>query len=154
MGNYAQSVGGAVALLGCLGAELKIDETEFFNNTTPSDGGHIALDLNSDCIQFIIVNNSYFEGGKADFGGGISMLAGSSCTPPISSTIHKSVYLMNSKVYQNLAEVAGGGLAIQFNQSCFAIDVLIHNVSLSRNVGNSSLLSGGNIFISAQQETL
>ena len=28
----------------------------FFDNTTPSDGGHIALDLNSDCIQFIIVN--------------------------------------------------------------------------------------------------
>ena len=30
VGNYAQSVGGAGALLGCLGAELKIDETEFF----------------------------------------------------------------------------------------------------------------------------
>ena len=64
------------------------------------------------------------------------MFAGSCCTPPVSSTIHKSVYIMNSKVYQNLAKVAGGGLAIQFNQSCFAI-----------NVGNSSLLSGGNIFI-------
>ena len=64
------------------------------------------------------------------------MFAGSSCTPPVSSTTHKSVYIMNSKVYQNLAKVAGGGLAIQFNQRCFAI-----------NVGNSSLLSGGNIFI-------
>ena len=147
VGNYAQNLGGAVALLGCSGAELKVDETGFFNNTTPSDGGHIALELNSDCIQLIIVNNSHFEGGKAHAGGGISMFAKGGCTPPVSSTIHKSVYIMNSKVYQNLAEVAGGGLAIQFKQSCFAINVIIHNVLLSSNVGNSSLSAGGNIFI-------
>ena len=126
-----------MAALWCLGAELEIDETGFFNNTTPSDGGHIALQLNSDCIQFIIVNNSHFEDGKADFGGGISMFAGGGCTP-VSSTIHKSVYILNSKVYQNFAEFVGGGLAIKFKQSCFAINVLINNVSLSRNVGKIS----------------
>ena len=149
VGNHAESRGGAVALLGCSGAELKIDETGFFNNTTPSIGGHIALDLNSDCIQLIIVNNSHFESGKAVYGGGISMLAGGNCTS-VSSTVHKSVYIMNSKVYKNFAELSGGGLAIQFYRSCFAINVVIHNVSISRNVGNGngSLLTGGNIFLS------
>ena len=74
------------------------------------------------------------------------MDAGGSCTS-VSSTIHKLVYIMNSKVSQNVAQFSGGGMAIQFYQSCFAISVLIHNVSLSRNVANSSLFVGGNIFV-------
>ena len=38
-------------------------------------------------------------------------------------------------------------MAIQFDHSCFAISVLIHNVSLSRNVAKNLLFSGGNIIV-------
>ena len=68
------------------------------------------------------------------------MSADSSCTS-ISSTIHNTVWILNSKVYQNTAQL-GGGIAIIFKQSCFA--VLIHNVSLSRNVATKY---GGNIYL-------
>ena len=63
VGNHAELHGGAVSLFGCIGTELYIDKTEFYNNTTPSAGGHIALLMTSDQPQNIIVNNSYFEGG-------------------------------------------------------------------------------------------
>ena len=143
VGNYAEDGGGAVALYGCIGAELYIDELDFYNNTTPTAGGHITLQITSDQVQFIVVNNSHFESGKALVGGGIFMLAGHSCTP-VSSTIHKSVYILNSRIYQNVADV-GGGLAVQFNHTCFAIDVLIYSVSLSRNAGIND--TGGHIYL-------
>ena len=76
------------------------------------------------------------------------MLAGHSCTP-VSSTIHKSVYILNSRIYQNVADV-GGGLAVQFNHTCFAIDVLIYNVSLSRNAGIND--TGGHISLCAHTQ--
>ena len=47
VGNYAEDCGGAVALYGCIGAELYIDESDFYNNTTPIAGGHITLQLNN-----------------------------------------------------------------------------------------------------------
>ena len=142
VGNHASVNGGAVSLWGCVGTELHIDESEFHNNTTPLAGGHIALELKSDYVQFIIINNSNFESGNALAGGGISVIAGDTCTS-VNSTIHKSVYIMHSRVYQNVADI-GGGMAIQFNQSCFAIDVLIHNISLSK---NTAIITGGNIFL-------
>ena len=141
--NQASFSGGAVSLWGCTGTELYVDKSEFYNNTTPLYGGHIALHLSSSCIQFSIVNNSHFEGGRAQTGGGISVFAGGSCTS-VSGSIHKPVYILNSKVYQNVAE-QGGGLTVQFNHTCFAIDVLIHNVSLSRNAGTNS--TGGNFYL-------
>ena len=142
--NRANFSGGAVSLWGCTGTELYIDESEFYNNTTPLYGGHIALHLSSNCIHFIVVNNSHFESGKAQTGGGISVFVGGSCIS-VNSTIHKSVYILNSKVYKNVAHV-GGGLTVQFNHTCFAIEVLIHNVSISRNAGTND--TGGNIFVS------
>ena len=146
VGNHAEFNGGAVLLWGCQGTELIIDESAFYNNTAALDGGHIKLELTSNHVQFIVVNNSHFESGKARAGGGILVFAGHSCSS-LSSTIHKSVYIFNSKVSQNVADV-GGGLTVQFNRSCFAINVLIHNVSLSRNVANDLLFTGGNIFVS------
>ena len=120
--NHAELKGGAVALWGCLGTELYIDESAFYNNTAALDGGHIELSLSSNHTQFIVVNNSHFESGKAYTGGGISVFVVGNCTS-VSSTIHKSVYILNSKVYQNVAEFAGGGMAILVKQSCFAIKV-------------------------------
>ena len=141
--NRANFSGGAVSLWGCIGTELYIDKSEFYNNTTPLYGGHITLHMNSNGIQFIVVNNSHFESGKAWAGGGISVFAGHSCTS-LSSTIHKSVHILNSKVSQNVADI-GGGLTVQFNHTCFAIDVRIHNVSISRNAGTNS--TGGNVYL-------
>ena len=130
VGNYANLFGGAVSLLGCIGIELYINKSKFYNNTA-TFGGHITLFLNSDHIQFIVLNSNHFESGKARLGGGISVLANESCTS-VSSTIRKSVYIMNSKIYQHIAET-GGGIGIQFDHNCFAFNVLVHNVSLSRN---------------------
>ena len=147
VGNRARiSNGGAVSLWGCVGAELHIDESEFDNNTTPFSGGHIALELLSDHFLFIIINKSRFENGRADYGGGIfvTATAGDSCTS-VSSAAHKSVHIINSKVYENIAG-RGGGMAILFDQSCHAIDISIHNVSLSRNTATH--LSGGNVYLS------
>ena len=151
VGNYVEGKneesyefsGGAVSLWGCIGAELYIDESAFYNNTATSVGGHIALLLDSDQFLFITVNNSHFESGKAIMGGGISVFGGVSCTPE-SSTIHKSVHILNSKIYQNVAEL-GGGMVVQFNQSCVAVDVLVHNVSLSKNI--APIWTGGNIYL-------
>ena len=143
--NHAEFKGGAVALWGCLGTELYIDESAFYNNTAALGGGHIELELRRNYVHFISVNNSHFESGKAQTGGGVSVFVGGGCTS-VSSTIHKYIYIMNSKVYQNVADV-GGGMAIQFDQSCFAISVLIHNVSLSRNAAKSLQISGGNIIV-------
>ena len=62
-----------VALWGCIGTVLHIDESEFYNNTTPLDGGHVVLQLLSlDYILLIVLNNSHFESGKAEIGGGIA----------------------------------------------------------------------------------
>ena len=144
VGNYAHGSGGAVALYGCIGAELNIDRSEFYNNTTPSAGGHIGLQLQlSDHNQLITINNSHFEGGKAHIGGAISLFAGGGCMFVISTT-QKSLYVMNSKVYRNVANF-GGGIAMTFNHSCFAFDVSIHNVFYSRNAGTNSV--GGNIYL-------
>ena len=101
-----------MALWGCVGTVLHIDKSEFYNNTTPLDGGHIALEL--DYVLFLIVNNSHFESGKAKTGGGIAVFAtaGGKCTS-VSSTMRKSVYIMNSKVHQNVADV-GGRAAVKF----------------------------------------
>ena len=140
--NYAEFKGGAVSLYGCISTELHINESEFYNNTTPLAGGHISSEMLSDCILFIVINNSRFENGKALVGGAISVFAGHGCTS-LSSTIQKSVYILNSKVYRNIADL-GGGIAIQFNQSCFAVNVLIHNVFLSRNAATKS---GGNVYL-------
>ena len=140
--NYAEFKGGAVSLYGCISTELHIDESEFYNNTTPLAGGHISSEMLSDCILFIVINNSRFENGKALVGGAISVFTGHGCTS-LSSTIQKSVYILNSKVYRNIADF-GGGIAIQFNQSCFAAKVLIHNVFLSRNTATKS---GGSIYL-------
>ena len=143
VGNYAQAGGGAVSLYGCIGTELYIDRSEFYNNTTPSAGGHIQLLAISDQLQDIIVNNSHFESGKAQTGGGISVFAAGSCTS-VSTTIHKSVHIINSKVYQNVADV-GGGMAIQFTHSCLLVNILLHNIFLSRNAATAS--TGGNIYL-------
>ena len=147
VGNHARIAnGGAVSLWGYVATELHIDESEFNNNTTPFSGGHIALELLSDHVLFIIINNSHFESGTGDYGGGIlvNATAGDSCTP-VSSTTHKSVHIMNSKIYANIAG-RGGGMAILFDQSCLAIDIVIHNISLSRNTATN--LSGGNLYLS------
>ena len=147
VGNHAKIAnGGAVSLWGVVGTEMHIDESEFNNNTTPFSGGHIALELLSDHVLFIIINNSHFESGTGDYGGGIlvNATAGDSCTP-VSNTTHKSVHIMNSKIYANIAG-RGGGMAILFNQSCLAIDIVIHNISLSRNTATN--LSGGNLYLS------
>ena len=47
VGNYAEDGGGTVALYGCIGAELYIDESDFYNNTTPTAGGHITNNFRS-----------------------------------------------------------------------------------------------------------
>ena len=60
------------------------------------------------------------------------------------STVHKSVYIMNSKVHQNVADM-GRGVAVEFELNCFASKVLIHNVSLSRNT--ATVFSGGNMYV-------
>ena len=88
---------------------------------------------------------SHFEGGKAQTGGGVTVFAtaGAKCTSA-SSTMHKSVYIMNSKLPQNLTDV-GGGVAVGFKQNCFASNVLIHNVTLSRNT--ATIFSGGNMYV-------
>ena len=44
-----------------------------------------------------------------------------------SNTVHKSVYIMNSKLPQNVADI-GGVAAVKFKLNCFASNVLIHNV--------------------------
>ena len=143
--NYAQGSGGAVSLSGCIGADLSIDKSQFYNNTSLSAGGHIALLITPDQIVDIRVNNSYFEGGKASVGGGISVFAFGNCTS-VSTTVHKSVHILNSRVYQNFAEV-GGGMAFQFNHSCCDIAVSIHNVLLSRNAAATGKSTGGNIYL-------
>ena len=142
--NHAEWIGGAVALWGCIGDELYIDESAFYNNTAAFGGGHIELELTSNHVQFIVVNNSHFESGKAWAGGGILVFVGGSCTS-VSSTIHKYVYIMNSNICRNVADFAGGGIAIQFKQSCFAINVLIHSISLLRNTATN--LTGGNVYL-------
>ena len=76
MTNHAELIGGAVALWRCLGTELYIDESAFYNNTAALGGGHIKLELSSNHDQFIIVNNSHFESGKAQTGRGISVNVG------------------------------------------------------------------------------
>ena len=141
VGNYAKQNGGAVSLRGCVG--IHIEKSEFYNNTTPSAGGHIALQLQSNSIQHCI-NNSHFESGSALIGGGISVFAGSGSCTSVSGSIHKPVYILNSNVYRNVAE-RGGGIAIQFNQNCLAVDVSIHNVSFSRNTATN--YSGGNVYL-------
>ena len=80
--NHAELNGGAVALWGCLGTELYIDESAFYNNTSGFNnntaalgGGHIELELTANYAQFISINNNYFESGKASVGGGISVFA-------------------------------------------------------------------------------
>ena len=147
VGNHARIAnGGAVSLWGVVGTEMHIDESEFNNNTTPFSGGHIALELLSDHLLLIIINNSHFESGTGHYGGGIlvNATAGDSCTP-VSSTTHKSVHIMNSKIYANIAG-RGGGMAVLFDQSCYAIDIFIHNVTLSRNTATNH--SGGNLYLS------
>ena len=141
VGNYAEHSGGAVLLQGCV--NLHIEKSEFYNNTTPSAGGHISLQLQSDSVQHCI-NNSHFESGSALIGGGISVFAGSGSCTSVSGSIHKPVYILNSNVYENVAE-QGGGIAIQFNQNCLAVDVSIHNVSFSRNTATN--YSGGNVYL-------
>ena len=142
--NHAEFNGGAVLLWGCLGTELYIDESAFYNNTAALGGGHIELELTSNHAQFIVVSNSHFESGKAYAGGGILVFVGGSCTS-VNSTICKSVYVMNSNIYRNVAEFAGGGMVILFKQSCVTINVLIHNLSLLRNTASN--LTGGNIYL-------
>lgn len=147
VGNHARIAnGGAVSLWGYVGTELQIDESEFNNNTTPFSGGHIALELSSHHVLFIIINNSHFESGRGDYGGAIlvNATAGDSCTS-VSSTTHKSLYIMNSKICENVAG-QGGGMAILFDQSCYAIDAVIDNVSLSRNTATDRY--GGNLYLS------
>ena len=144
VGNHAEVDGGAVALWGYIGTELYIDKSGFYKNTAPLIGGHLYLELLSDHALFIAINSSHFQSGKAAAGGGVSVLlnAADNCIL-VSSTIHNSVYILNSKIYQNVADL-GGGIAIQlFNQSCIAANVLIHNVSISR---NNATMSGGNIY--------
>ena len=145
VGNHAEVDGGAVALWGYIGMELYIDKSEFYKNTAPRAGGHLYLKLLSDHALFIVVNNSHFQSGKAVTGGGISVLlnAADNCIP-VSSTKHNSVYILNSRFYRNAADL-GGGIAIDlFNQSCIAANILIHNVSISR---NNATMSGGNIYL-------
>ena len=145
-GNRAKLAnGGAVILQRGIGTKLHIDKSEF-NNNTALVGGHIALELLSDQNLFIIINNSHFENGKAFAGGGIlvDVTADGSCTS-VSSSMRKHVYIMNSRVCQNVADY-GGGMVIKFYQSLFAFDVLIHNVSLSRNTATNS--AGGNLHLS------
>jgi len=146
VGNRAKLAnGGAVILQRGIGTKLHIDKSEF-NNNTALVGGHIALELLSDQNLFIIINNSHFENGKAFAGGGISVdvTADGSCTS-VSGSMCKHVYIMNSRVCQNIADY-GGGMAIKFYQSLFAFDVLIHNVSLSRNTATNR--AGGNLHLS------
>ena len=140
VGNYAEGNGGAVSLWGCVG--IHIDESDFYNNTTPSAGGHITLELLSDYVQ-LCINNCRFESGNAVIGGGISVFAGLGSCTLVSGSIRSPVYILNSKVHQNVAK-QGGGMAIQFNQNCLAIDVCIHNVSFSRNTATK--FAGGNIY--------
>ena len=140
VGNYAEGNGGAVSLQGCVG--IHIDESDFYNNTTPSAGGHIALELLSDYVQFYL-NNCHFESGNAGIGGGISVFAGLGSCTSVSGSIRTPVYILNSNVHRNVAK-QGGGMAIQFNQNCLAIDVSIHNVSFSRNTATK--FAGGNIY--------
>ena len=80
MENYAQGIGGAVSLLGCIGTDLSIDKLQFYNNTSLSAGGHIALLMLPGQILDIRVNNSYFGNGKASVGGGLSVFAFGNCT--------------------------------------------------------------------------
>ena len=146
VGNHAENYGGAVAQWGYIGTELYIVKSEFYNNTASQIGGHLSLQLLSDYALFVVVNDSHFQSGEAHAGGGISVLldAADSCTS-VSSTIHSSVYILNSIFYQNVADRGGGGIAIQLlNQSCIAANVLIHNVSFSK---NNATMNGGNIYL-------
>ena len=140
--NHAENNGGAVLLRGCIGTEVYIDQSEFYNNTASVAGGHISREPLSGQIQFVI-NNTHFESGKAYTGAGIALISWNSF-PSVSSTVHKSFYIVNSKFYQNVANY-GGGIVFEFGKSCFSLSILIHNVSLSRNTATSS--SGGSIYL-------
>ena len=156
--NFASKVGGALTVDSsyspCTAVYIDIDSCKFVNNTALENGGHIALKLHSDSYMnglSITINNSIFDSGRArsDGGGGVLVWPTSSKNASclfISNTPQKipSVHIFNSKFYQNIARY-GGGIAVQFDQSCFASHVTIHNVSLSRNTATNTV--GGNLYI-------
>ena len=65
----------------------------------------------------LVINGSHFEREKAQTGGGIIVFAtaGGRCTSA-SSIVHKSVYIMNSKLPQNLTDI-GRGVPVGFKQN-------------------------------------
>ena len=162
VGNHADEDGGAVLVAPssslCTGTEVYINGTKFHNNTANRYGGHILIFLKSHPIKnnlSLVVNNSHFEDGKAHFGGGVIAWVQESRqvshpTPVcahLQPQIHWFVYILNSKFYRNVADI-GGGMAVQFNHSCFTTHVVIDNVSLSRNTAINN--TGGNIHILVQ----
>ena len=163
VGNYAEGDGGALMVSPscslCTGTEVYINGTKFHNNTANSGyGGHIFIFLKSQPIKnnlSLVVNNSHFEDGKANFGGGITtwMQLLTQYTPDCAhfeQDINWFVYILNSKFYRNVADT-GGGMGVQLSQSCFTTHVVIDNVSLSRNTAINN--TGGNIHILVQPGT-
>ena len=156
LGNVAGKLGGALTVGSSHSpcTEVYIDACKFLDSTALENGGHIALKLNSDSHMnglSITINNSIFDNGRAssDGGGGILVWPTSSENTSCLSVSNgpqniPSVHISNSKFYQNIARY-GGGIAVQFDQSCFAGHVTIHNVSLSRNTATNAL--GGNLYI-------
>ena len=162
VGNFAVKHGGALFLVSDTNpcAEVVINACKFYDNSALANGGHIMLELilisltNS---MNITINNCDFQNGRAGgVGGGVSVwptrTEHSSCLS-VSDADHAPqrissayIHISNSKFHQNIAS-AGGGISIQFDQSCFASHVTVHNVSLSRNRANATGALGGNLFI-------
>ena len=162
VGNLAVKHGGALLLVSSHNpcTEVFINACNFNDNTALENGGHIVLKLNSSSLMNslnITINNCKFENGRAGGGGGgvsvwpassedTSCLAASNANDAPLRISSVYIRISNSKFHQNIATY-GGGIAIQFDQSCFATHVTIYNVSLSRNSANATRGVGGNLYI-------
>ena len=133
----------------CSHVSVHINDSVFSDNQKDEEivayyGANLAIYTiipeDNSAFHSIVIDNCHIEGGRAGFGGGMALFAFESWnyTPPhasctVKNTYHaSSVQIINTKIVQNTATYAAGGLVVYLN-ICHKYKIQIRNTTFSGN---------------------
>ena len=139
--------GGAVRLVFESGHSKYVDirQSKFLNNfagevDSSSCGGALSLIFEKNASNNVInIDASHFEGNYALYGGAFSIIL-------LHRALGNKFVITNSEISKNYAAQSGGGFSVEAFDSSWKNSVAFHNITLAKNVAESSAGAGKLLF--------